>query len=157
MPRKLGYFLLGVTIFQVVLYISAAWLKNSAEWLFYFDPRIGLFFVQSAVGQESFPGVLSWVSVALLFGIAVAIIRDASWLPIYLILEAVLAIPSLLMFVIIVAANLSAAHGFSVGELPVPAVVFLAASGAPFIYAFILWRRLANKPLQPTSGFGRSN
>jgi len=61
------------------------------------------------------------------------------------------AIPSVLFIVMVVVGNLSPSHGFSIGELLVPAPVFLVASVVPFTIGCRL-KGLANKPLQPSSG-----
>jgi hypothetical protein len=59
--RSLGVYVLTVAAMQLTLYVVMT--PKSASWLFYFDPRIGLSFWQSAVTRtESFPAVAAWVA-----------------------------------------------------------------------------------------------
>lgn len=153
MTRRLGFFLLIISVYQIAIYAAARSSGDRALWLFYVDPRIGLFFVESALRHhETFPAGSSWVSAAVLGVMAAGLVRNPIWLRAYLVVEAVMAAPTVLMFILTIAANLSSAHGLSIGELFVPLLVFLIASVAPFVYAFRSWKRLANVPLQPMSG-----
>ena len=54
----------------------------------------------------------------------------------YIVSEIVLSIPNVFFFLAIVWANLSPAHGFSVGELLFPVVVMIAFSVVPLVLAF---------------------
>ena len=133
---------------QVLLYLVALILQDRAVWLFYLDPRIGLFMLESAIRQrEVFPGVLSWMSVILLGVVGLPSVGNPSRVRLYLIAEAILALPTFLFIVAVIAANIGPAHGFSVGELLVPVPVFLAVSVFPFCVAYRSLKPLANPPL----------
>jgi len=72
----------------------------------------------------------------------------------YLVLELVLATPSVLFFLMVLAANLGPSHGFSIGELIVPVPIFALFSGMPLLWAFRLRREetvlaSAPKPVLP--------
>jgi hypothetical protein len=140
--RRLGGYLIGVAVAQAVLYAIAATSGNRLLWLSYLDPRIGLFVLETFLRHhETFPGVLSWTSAAVLGAVGVALVRDPGRLRLYVIVEALLGFPTLLMFVAVLAANSRPAHGLSVAELIVPLPIFLAASVVPFAVAFRTLRR----------------
>jgi hypothetical protein len=49
--------------------------------------------------------------------------------------ETLVAFPSLVMFLFVVAQSVSPTHGFSIGELPTPFIVFAVCSGIPLFIA----------------------
>ena len=133
---------------QALLYLAALLLQDRAVWLFYLDPRIGLFLLESAIRQrEVFPGLLSWMSVILLGVVGGTLVRNPSRVRLYLTAEAILAFPTFIFIVAVVAANMGPAQGFSVGELLVPVPVFLVVSAFPFCIAYRSLKPLANPPL----------
>ena len=131
MNRKLGIYVCFVASVQATLY-AAACFNSEPLWLFYFDPRIGLFFFESGLrGAEVFPGMSSWASAVILLGLGIGMSWDLVTVGMYLIVEAILAAPTLLFFIWIALANQSPSHGLSVGELFIPIIVFTAASVLP--------------------------
>jgi hypothetical protein len=67
--------------------------------------------------------------------------RPAPWsLKSYLIIEAILAAPTIALIAMVLWANLSPVHGFSVPELMWPAVVFAIVSLLPWLIGYRLLR-----------------
>ena len=120
-----------MTLAQLCTYV--AWVSGAWDPLFYFDPRIGLWVLESFItGQErAGPGVLSWLSLAWLGCATFIVTRSHGALRVYQAAEVILALPSFLFFVMVVVMNMSPAHGFSVRELAIPVPVFVAFSLSP--------------------------
>jgi len=151
MHRFLGAYLVVVASIQVVLYVAS--LSGGSLSLVYYDPRIGLFFLETMARQhEVYPGGLSWLSAIVLAVLGVQVRRNPARVRRYLLLEPAMALPTLLMVVMVTAANLSPAHGFSVGELVMPLAVLAVATIVPYGLAWKIRSTLANLPLQPPSG-----
>jgi len=90
-------------------------------WLFYFDPRLGLFFVESGIrGEQPPPGIFGWVSAAWVLALGLLLLTGRPLIRAYVISEVALSAPNLLFVFMVAWANMSPAHGFSVGELFVP-------------------------------------
>jgi len=93
--------------------------------LFNLDPRIGLFFRETIVRRaEHFPAILNWLSAIALVAIGIYIVRAKCGTGVYLLAELFLAVPSVLFFVNIAAADFCANHGFSRNELVHPVASF---------------------------------
>jgi hypothetical protein len=154
MKLKLSIYVGCVALGQLILY-AKAYYDPRARWLFYFDPRIGLFFFESGLrGSTSpqFPALSSVVSAVILAAVGVGLVLEKLSVLTYLIVEALMTLPNLAFVGWIAMANLSPAHGFSVGELVLPAIVFAVASGFPLWFGVKIYRsaKPANTPLQPT-------
>lgn len=145
--RTLGAYLLVGSVLQICLYLALSQQTDKADWLFYFDPRIGIFFLESgARGAELIiPGVFQWLSAVwiLLLGLMLLFVRPL--VKTYIISEIILSIPNVLFFIAIVGANLSPAHGFSVGELFFPVIVMIAFSVVPLLLAFSIRKKASAK------------
>jgi len=104
-----------------------------------------MFFIESGLrGAElKIPGILQWLSAIWLLFIAIVLLRGRQALNAYIISEIIASIPNLLFFIMVLLANLSPAHGFSVGELLFPVSVMLLFSIIPMSVAFIVWRQMA--------------
>jgi hypothetical protein len=136
MSRKtIGIYVLVVGILQAALYVALAFWKDSP--LFYFDPRIGIFFLEVLLfgERDGMPGPFSWASLAVLLAVGLMLVLQRIPLKVYVVVELILAAPSVLFFVMIVCANMSPAHGFSVGELMIPVPVFIIFSVVPLAMA----------------------
>lgn len=132
MNRKLGLYVCFVAAGQIALY-AFAYFDREPDRLVYFDPRIGLFFFESAVrGSETFPGISSAISAVVLLCVGIGMCFDLYRAGIYLVVETILAAPTMLFFFLVVLANLTRSHGFSVGELVIPVIVFAVATAIPF-------------------------
>lgn len=142
--RRLARYLGGIAIFQGVLYAATAF--DSVGFLVYFDPRLGLFALETIVlGREVYPAFSCIASVPILAGCAVWVWRAPAGLVAYFLVETILMAPSLYFFWIIVRANVDPSHGFSVGELVFPVLVYLVATAAPMA---LVGRLLATRGLR---------
>ncbi len=151
MHRFIGAYLMVVASIQLILYVAS--LSGGSLSLFYFDPRIGLFFLETMVRQqEVYPGLLSWVSAVALGVVGLQMQRNPQRVRRYLILEPIMALPTVLMSIIAAAANLNPGHGFSTGELVTPLAVLVVSTVVPYGLAWKFRFTLANMPLQPASG-----
>lgn len=139
--KRLDIYLLIASLLQIGFY--AAWSLSPQNFgaIFYCDPRIGLFFIESVIrGAElTVPGLLQWFSAICLLVIAL-VLRGWPIIIGYLIFEIIASTPSLFFFVVIVFANLSPAHGFSVGELFFPVLTMILFSVVPLLIAVRIWR-----------------
>jgi hypothetical protein len=136
---RLGIFLVCLAFFQCGLYTAMAIGGASLGWLLYFDPRIGWSLLESVVRQlDTLPGFSSWVTAVVAAVVGAALIRKPAKIKLYLVAEAVLALPGLAMFIMVVCRNMGPAHGFSIGELSVPGPIFVFVSLIPFTIAYRL-------------------
>ena len=150
MPRTAGKLLVALGIAQAALYTVAGRGGEPVGRLFYFDPRIGWFFLESLMRRdETFPGVTSWATAGVALTLGIALLRGRVGGRAYVAAEAVMALPTLCMFLCIGVRHMSPAHGFSAGELLIPVLVFIVVSAGPLGWA--LWRGLANQRLHPTA------
>jgi hypothetical protein len=143
--RILGVYLIVAGLLQAVLYVLLS-ISKTHDWLFYFDPRIGIFFLESMWkgGEPTIPGVERWLTVVWLLAIGVVLITGRQLLWFYIVPEILFSLPTVLFFVFIVLANLSPSHGFSVGELFLPILVTVAFSLIPLVIAFRAQWQLPN-------------
>lgn len=136
-PRVVGTWAVLVALLQLGLYLTAAVTGDRLSWLFYFDPRWGIFFLQAFLfHSEAFPSAPLWLSAVLLLAAGVAVLRDKKWMVCYSWLELALSAPTLAFIAVVIGANRPANDGFSVRELffgPFP--VFVLCSVAPFCIA----------------------
>ncbi len=129
----LAIYLILIGVFQLILY-SLISLSDSLGGLFYFDPRFGLFFLETIVrGVEHMPAALDWISAIIILIIGFCLLKFEWLLPAYFIVEFLLAAPSFLSFLLIVLINMSPNHGFSVWELPIPILVFVFVTVVPMV------------------------
>jgi hypothetical protein len=135
--KILGTYLLAACALQACVYLGLSLAAGKYDWLFYFDPRLGIFFLESGLrgAEQVAPGVLRWLSVAWLLAVGVGLCSGRAALKTYIVSELVLSLPNLLFVLAVGWANLSPAHGFSVGELFCPALVMTAFSVVPLMLA----------------------
>jgi hypothetical protein len=80
--------------------------------LFYFDPRIGWSLLETIARQhETIPAITSWATAVVAAVVGAILIRNPLRIKVYLVAEAVLALPSLAMFILVVVQNMSPALG----------------------------------------------
>ncbi|MDT4965998.1 MAG: hypothetical protein QOJ64_735 [Acidobacteriota bacterium] len=142
-----------VSILQICLYLALSLSTDKADWLFYFDPRLGIFFLESGVrGAELIiPGIFQWLSAVWILLLGLMLLFGRPLVKTYIVSEIILSIPSIFFFLAIVWVNLSPAHGFSVGELSFPVLVMIAFSVVPLVLAFRIRKKapgveLSNPP-----------
>lgn len=139
--RTLGIYLCVLAAVQCALYSFQAFSDpDKYLYLFYFNPRFGLGFLEEFIKAGGFPNALCWGSAVVLLCVGFALLRRPM-LNLYLIAESIMGIPSILVFVFIIAVNMKVTDGFSVGELPIPVLVFILFSGPPIVWALLLRRR----------------
>ena len=138
--RTLGHYLQVLAILQWTLYAAAT--VTRTDGLFYLDPRLPLYFLHSmaARGEQVFPTWLSWLTAIGLFALGSGVVIGRRWLGVYVVVEGVFALAFMAFAALIIAANISPSHGFSVRELVIPLVIFTAFSAGPLIVALPLWR-----------------
>lgn len=145
--KWLSVYLLLASLLQICMYAVCSFSPEKLIAIAYFDPRIGLFFIESGIrGAElTIPGILQWLSAIWLLLISLLLLSGRSILKTYIISEIIVSIPNLFFVVVVVLANLSPAHGFSVGELFFPVVVMILFTSVPLILAFTMWRKTARQ------------
>lgn len=154
--RTLGIYLCVLAATQCGLYSFQAFGDpNKYDYLFYLNPRFGLGFLEEFIIAGGFPNVLCWGSSAVILSIGFALLRRPM-LDLYLIAESIMGVPSIIAFVFIIAINMKATDGFSIGELPIPVLVFILFSGPPFAWALLLKKKVKNENCRLTSGSRRS-
>jgi hypothetical protein len=138
------YVFLGGSL-QALLYLLLSISRNH-DWLIYFDPRIGTFFLETGWRgtEQVVPGVVRWLTAGWLIMIGALLLSGRKLIWAYIISEIILLLPNIVFFVVIVLANLRPAHGFSVGELFVPIIVVVAFSIVPLVLAFRARRQPPN-------------
>ena len=136
--KTLGIYLLVSSILQLCLYIALSVSNERAGWLFYFDPRLGIFFLESGVrGAELIiPGIFQWLSAVWIILLGLMLLFSRPLVKTYIVSELILSVPNVFFSVAIVWANLSPAHGFSVGELLLPLIIMIAFSVVLFSRSF---------------------
>ena len=143
--KTLGIYLLAGSILQLSLYLALSLSTDKAGWLFYFDPRLGIFFLESGVrGAElSNPGIVQWLSAVWILLLGLMLLFGRPLVKTYVVSEIILSIPGVFFFLAILGANLSPAHGFSVGELLFPVIVMIAFSVVPLVLACRIRKKTA--------------
>lgn len=132
------------SILQICLYLALSLSTDKADWLRYFDPRLGIFFLESGLrGAELIiPGIFQWLAAVWILLLGLMLLFGRPLVKTYIVSEIILSIPSVFFFLAIIWSNLSPAHGFSVGELLFPVIVMIAFSIVPLVLAF----RIRKKP-----------
>ncbi len=134
--RPLSVYLALVVAWQITIYTVGAWCLGL--FVCYFDPRIGFTIYDPSLGHLQIWGVMAWGSAIVLGALAAGmfVIEKAIW-P-YVIVEPLLAFPTILFFVTVIRDDISGAHGFSIGELPIPILAFICCSVVPWVWALCL-------------------
>ncbi len=143
--RILGAYILAIGLLQIYFYLVMLMSTEKEGWLFYFDPRIGIFFLESSIRgtEEIAPGIFRWFSAVWISTIGLILVSGRPIVKTYIVSELALMLPSVIFFVLIIWANLTPAHGFSVSELIFPALVTIVFSIVPLRLAF--WSRSKSK------------
>jgi hypothetical protein len=138
----LGRYVQLIALLQLMIYATAGLAREPNPALLYFDPRLLMWFAEDAMtrGPNPFPSNLSWASVFAFLALGEAIVQSRTGLVAYVLVEGGYALLFMAFAALIVAANLSPSHGFSVRELIVPLAAFTVASAGPLLVALPLWR-----------------
>ena len=138
--KILGAYLTVTCALQICLYLAMSISAERYQSLFYFNPRFGLYFVESVIkGEPPPPGIFGWMSAACVLALGLLLLSGRPLIRTYVISEVALSAPTLLFVFVVALANLSPAHGFPVGELSVPVCLMIIFSVVPLILAF--WAR----------------
>ena len=142
----LGVYLLAAGLLQLYFYLVMSMSTDEEAWLFYFDPRIGIFFLESIIREKEqvAPSVFRWFSAALISSIGAVLVIGRPIVKTYIVSELILMIPNVIFFLFVIWANLSPAHGFSVSELLFPTLVMMVFSMIPLRLSF--WCRRKTDP-----------
>jgi len=148
--KILGLYISVIAIAHLCLYAVLNLFSESLGWLFYFDTRIGLFFAETVMkhSEGTPPALTAWLVEITLLAIGVSMMAGKRLLKTYIVVEGLLTIPYLFFFLLIMAAGMSASHGFSPAELFLPSAVVIVGCVLPLVYAIlILWRFRAKSDL----------
>ncbi len=139
----LGPYITAVALAHLCLYILLRGYRDEAGWLFYFDTRIGFFFIETLFqhSEGKPPALTAWLSELYGLILGVSILLGRNLVKVYAVVESLLSIPYVLFFVLVIAVGMSANHGFSPEELIVPTLTVVFARVVPLGYAYwILFR-----------------
>jgi len=137
----LAVYLTVIALLQVGLYFMSFGAKGAGPF-FYFDPRIGIDFwlsggamdAETRLRMRELSQAIRWASAAWMLGLGLLFTLKKPVIPLYVISECLFSLPSLAFFVVIALANLSLSHGFSIGELFIPIIVFAGYTVVPFSF-----------------------
>lgn len=117
---------------QLALYFVGL-LSDLGGLAFYLDPRIGwcALFGNTIQGERVYT-LARFIFPACTGAAAFLMRRWGPGLCVYLVLELLLSLPTLVFFALVLKVSMSPAHGFSVGELPLPVISFLGNCAVPF-------------------------
>ena len=137
--KFLGAYLLLISFLQMCLYLAMWRSPDESDWLFYFDPRAGIFFLETFMqGREpSEPTLFRCLSAVWIFLIGLLLFSGRRIVKTYAASELILMLPNVCFFLIIIWANASPNHGFSIGELFFPMLVMLLFSFVPLCLAWL--------------------
>ena len=151
--KILGIYVSAIALAHLCLYVVLNLFSESLGWLFYFDTRIGFFFIETVIkhSEGTPPAVTAWLIELGELILGIAMIFGRNLLNTYIIIESILTIPYVLFFLLIMAVGMSASHGFSPAELLIPSAIVIFASVLPLAYAlWIFWRFRAKNDLSIT-------
>ena len=125
----LAIYLCVAALFQFGVYVAAVQWHNVSITL-YFDPRMGIdawlttgsMSDQVRADAESVSEIIRYASAVWLLGVGLILGFQKRGLRLYVISECLLALPTVAFFALVIAANMSPAHGFSITELMIPLV-----------------------------------
>jgi hypothetical protein len=135
--KFLGIYVSVVALAHLCLYIVLNLFSERLGWLFYFDTRIGFFFIETFIkhSEGTPPALTAWLIEIGQLAVGIGMLAGKRLVKIYAIFESILTIPYLLFFLLIMAAGMSANHGFSPAELFIPSAIVIIASIIPLVYA----------------------
>jgi hypothetical protein len=136
--KILGAYLLAISSLQMCLYLAMWRSPEQAEWLFHFDPRFGIFFLETFMQgrRPSDPTFFRCLSAIWIFLIGLLLFLGRSIVKTYVASELILLLPNACFFLIVIWANQSPTHGFSIAELFFPLLVMLLFSFVPLWLAW---------------------
>jgi len=156
--KRLAIYLLVVVSAQALLYTAAAALPAWRLTLLHFDPRVGLSALASLVAPDAFRAPAVWLASGLIAWIAVSLIvsPDRRTLLNYVLTEATLTAPSVVVIVMAYLGNVSRSAAFWRGEVIAPVLAVTVYSFVPAAWALALYvkggvpRRQRDRPTAMT-------
>lgn len=148
--KILGMYVSVVALAHICLYVILNVFSERLGWLFYFDTRIGFFFVETVIkhSEDTPPAITAWFIEVGELVLGIVMIFGRNLVKTYIVVESILTIPYVLFFLLIMAVGMSASHGFSPAELLIPSAVVIFASALPLAYAlWVFWRFRAKNDL----------
>ena len=152
----LAVYLSVLALLQIGLYFVLV-NRGSMGALLYLDPRLGIDAwltggKMSAEARSSMT-VLSqeirWIAATWILGLGLLLTFRKPVVKLYVVSECLLSLPTLAFFGMVILANLSQGHGFSIGELFFPLVVFSIYTIAPLYIALQDWRKGNEQAIVP--------
>lgn len=145
--KILGIYVSVVALAHLCLYVILNLFSERLGWLFYFDTRIGFFFIETVIkrSEGTPPAITAWLIELGELIIGISMILGRNLLKVYVVIESILTLPYLLFFLLIMAVGMSANHGFSPAELSIPSAVVIFAGVVPLAYAIWIRRRFRAK------------
>ena len=131
----LGRYVAASSLLQLALHVMGLFNQRAGELAFGLDQHFWL--MMFSAGSEALAHGLAIAADIGLMAAAAGMIEQPAVASVrrYLWIESILTAPSLLLFVIVFVAGLSASHGLSVGEIALPFAATLVASVAPWLTA----------------------
>jgi hypothetical protein len=138
----LGRYVQLIALLQLVVYATGGLARDPSPALFYLNPRLLMDIATEALfrGPHDFPSGLSWASLFACLALGEGVVQSRTGLTVYALIEGAYAVLFVAFSALVIAVNLSSAHGFSPLELIVPIAVFTVASAGPLLVALPLWR-----------------
>jgi len=129
--QTLAVYLVTIALLQSGLYF-AFFQPSGMGGAFYLDPRIGIDFwftgwrmtPEDRLSAEGLSQLIRWSTAAWVLIIGLLFMAHKTVTKLYVVSECLLSLPSLLFFLMVIITGMSSAHGFSIGELLLPLIVF---------------------------------
>jgi hypothetical protein len=143
----LAVYLTVIALLQGGLYFMSFGARGAGP-SFYFDPRIGIDFWLSGGAMDALARhemteisrLIRWASAAWILGLGLLFTFRKPVIQLYVMSECLLSLPGLAFFTMVALANLSPSHGFSIGELFIPLIVFAVYTVVPLSFGIQEWR-----------------
>ena len=145
--QNLAVYLVTIALLQIGLYF-AFFQPRGMGGAFYLDPRIGIDFwftggrmaSEDRLSAEGLSQLIRWSTAAWVLILGLLFMAHKAVAKLYVVSECLLSLPSLLFFLMVIGAGMSSAHGFSIGELLIPIIVFGVYTAVPLSIGLKDWR-----------------
>ena len=143
----LAIYLVTIALLQIGLYF-AFFQPRGMGGAFYFDPRIGIDFwftgrrmtPEDRLSAEGLAQLIRWSTGAWVLILGLLFMAHKAVTKLYVISECLLSLPSLLFFLMVIVEGISSGHGFLIGELLIPMIVFGIYTAVPLSIGLQDWR-----------------
>lgn len=140
--KILGAYLLAMGLLQMCLYLAMSRWTEEFNWLFYFDPRLGVLFLETVLRKNDphVPSLLRWSLAAWTLLLGGVLFSGRRVVKLFVVSELILVLTNLFFFLYTIREGLHFSHGFSIGELFFPLLVMVLFS---FVPLWLAWRSRA--------------